>query len=861
MRRFDSYVSAAKADPRFYDTLARLETDDDLAARMAAGIGPDFSVTIKDIWAVAVAHSEQLPEMPDHGWKIHVSARADQAAAALDAVCALFQAKPFNFKCLRDMRFVRMSSARWWTPGQVGKVLAIYPRTAEECRDLLAELTPLLKDIRGPYVLTDRRHEGSQALFYRYGEFRALGRRSPDGDRIPIVKGPDGQTWRDERGPVYRRPPWVDELFPQDETEGKQQSHTLHGYRVIRPLHYSGTGGVYLAERVSDGVQVVLKEARAETGFSEAGTQAQDRLRREFDALTRLKGSGVAPEPIELFEEWEHLFLVEEFIDGLALISFIGANHPLTRNIDDPDTVERYRSVIAATVSGLRRAVEACHNVGLTYGDLSLTNIIVDPETHQVRLIDFESVRPVDVDQEGYPHTAGFAPAETAGIHDGRIIDGYGIDATELAMLMPRPTFRDLDAAALARSAHFLAAGLDYPVEDLLDRLELAADTALEDLPGPADLAAQAMRFATAVMTPERDDRLFPADPLVMATNPWSVGYGAAGVVRALHRITGEVPEPVRDWMRRSAPSLAKIPPGLYTGRAGVAWTLHDIGETEWSREILDTAVADAASWPDMPASILSGWAGIGTACLALGSVAGGERFLEHAERIGSDLATSGQDDGQGLHWPVAGQNFRSVGYDRGSAGIATFLLSLFCVTGDKRYLRIGRRALEYDLAQAIEHDEVMLSFPQRVGGGTSTPYWSRGAAGMGTALIRFCRVTGDPRLRAVLDQLMRSRVAGISVSPALFNGMAGMANVALDYAELLDAPEYRQNASRICGAIRSLASLQPEGVAFPGESLVRFSTDYATGSAGIALVLDRLERTSGDFNFTVDHLLDGHRA
>ncbi|MEY9927484.1 tRNA A-37 threonylcarbamoyl transferase component Bud32 [Catenulispora sp. GP43] len=859
MRRFDGYVSAAKADPRFYDVLARLATEDDLAARMAVGIGRNAEVHITDIWAVA--RSGRLPELPDHGWKIHVSARADQAPAALDAVCAHFRDKPFNFKCLRDLRFVRMSSARWWAPGQVGKVIAIYPRSAEECRELLAELAPSLKDIRGPYVLTDRRYEGSEALFYRYGEFRALGRRSPDGDRIPIVTGPHGQTWRDERAPVYRRPPWVDELLPEDEAEAEQQSHTLHGYRVIRLLHYSGTGGVYLAERVSDGRQVVLKEARAETGFSETGTTAQDRLRREFDALTRLKGSGVAPEPIELFEEWEHLFLAEEFIDGLALISFIGANHPLTRNIDDPGTVRRYRSVIASTVAGLRRAIEACHAVGLTYGDLSLTNIIVDPRTHDVRLIDFESVRPLAEDQEGYPHTAGFAPADTAGIRDGRIIDGYGIDAAELAMLMPRPTYRDLDAAALARSAQFLAERLGRPVGELLDRLGIATDTALDELPGPAELAARAMDFAAAVATPERDDRLFPADPAATATNPWSVAYGAAGVVRALHRITGEVPEPVRDWMRRSGPALAKVPPGLYTGRAGVAWTLHDIGETEWAREILDSALADAAGWPEMPADILSGWAGIGTACLALGSAPGGERFLEHAERIGRDLAASGQDDGQGLHWPVAGRTSRPVGYDRGSAGVATFLLSLSCLTGDKRHLRIGRRALDHDLAQAIEHDDVMVSFPQRVGGGTSTPYWSGGAAGMGTALVRFCRVTGDPRLRALLDRLMRSRVAGMSVSPALFNGMAGMANAALDYAELLDAPEYRQNATRICAAIRSLASLQPEGVAFPGESLVRFSTDYATGSAGIALVLDRLERTPGDFNFTVDHLLDGHHA
>jgi hypothetical protein len=56
--------------------------------------------------------------------------------------------------------------------------------------------------------------------------------------------------------------------------------------------------------------------------------------------------------------------------------------------------------------------------------------------------------------------------------------------------------------------------------------------------------------------------------------------------------------------------------------------------------------------------------------------------------------------------------------------------------------------------------------------------------------------------------------------------------------------------------AIAAMACDQPEGVAFPGEGLLRFSTDFATGGAGIALVLHRAATGGPDFNYTLDELL-----
>jgi uncharacterized protein YyaL (SSP411 family) len=259
-----------------------------------------------------------------------------------------------------------------------------------------------------------------------------------------------------------------------------------------------------------------------------------------------------------------------------------------------------------------------------------------------------------------------------------------------------------------------------------------------------------------------------------------------------------------------------------------------------------------------LPADIMAGTAGIGLACLALWSRTGDPNFLEHAARIGDTLAAEAKDSGFGLYWAPPQGGHQPVGYGHGSAGIATFLLYLHRATGKQSYLRLSRRALLHDVAQGVDEDNGVLAFPARVGSDVYYPYWEKGSAGVGTALVRYCSATGDEQLRRTLDRLVAHNIGGISISPALFLGMCGPANLAMDYADLFDAPEYRLRAERIAYATAALACVQPEGIAFPGESLLRYSTDLATGAAGAALTLHRVYTGGPDFNYTLDELLPG---
>jgi hypothetical protein len=90
---------------------------------------------------------------------------------------------------------------------------------------------------------------------------------------------------------------------------------------------------------------------------------------------------------------------------------------------------------------------------------------------------------------------------------------------------------------------------------------------------------------------------------------------------------------------------------------------------------------------------------------------------------------------------------------------------------------------------------------------------------------------------------------------------MAGLVNLALDCHTLFGERRYLDLAARMSAGITAMACPEPEGIAFPGNGLMRYSTDFASGSAGIALVLDRLNRAGPDFNYTLDGLLGDRHA
>jgi tRNA A-37 threonylcarbamoyl transferase component Bud32 len=107
------------------------------------------------------------------------------------------------------------------------------------------------------------------------------------------------------------------------------------------------------------------------------------------------------PRVIDLFQEWEHTFLVEERVSGGSLNDYwAGEEVILAPSIRHQDRIERFLPRFKHVAEELIRMVEDVHAHGVLLGDLSAGNVLVEPETLNMWFIDFESAVRVGDDVE-----------------------------------------------------------------------------------------------------------------------------------------------------------------------------------------------------------------------------------------------------------------------------------------------------------------------------------------------------------------------------------------------------------------------------------------------------------------------------
>ncbi|MEU5125126.1 lanthionine synthetase LanC family protein [Streptomyces mobaraensis] len=358
-----------------------------------------------------------------------------------------------------------------------------------------------------------------------------------------------------------------------------------------------------------------------------------------------------------------------------------------------------------------------------------------------------------------------------------------------------------------------------------------------------------ALRYLERTATPERDDRLFPADPAVFETNPLSVAYGAAGVLHTLHHAGGAdaVPARLTAWMADRSITDDAYPPGLYLGQAGIAWVLRELGRPEAAAELLRRAGRHPLL--DASADVLHGLAGYGTACLRFWRDGYGDDFLDAAVRAGERLAETRLHGPRGPYWPDAEGNV-PLGYASGGSGIALFLLCLSQAAHDERAFALGRSALGHDLAYAVRHGTEFEGFPAMVPLETEADasivarcYWDFGSAGVLTTLVRYLAVRPDDELERWLAPLVENVHHKYAVLPQFFHGLSGMGNALLDVWRFTGEPRYREAAWKVAEGVLLFRVDSAEGTGFPGEQALRESADFATGTAGVVAFLDRLIR------------------
>ena len=873
-------------DREFYEPLERHRARTSDFVELARRVLPaDWRIEPRAIWCHCTPPGASLPAQ---GWKIHLSATYADAAAVLTTAARVLAAARVPFKCSVDKAILLLQNGKRWSRGGAGKFMTAYPRDETQCGELLERLHQATVGYHGPYILSDRRYRDSQVVYYRYGGFQSIRTPTVRGESRLMISAADGTAVPDQREAYFHLPPGIADPFagPGDDEEPGELKDGR--YRIESVIIFSNTGGVYTGRDTTTGDKVLIKEARPFTGGSPSGTDAVSLLKKEHRLLTALEDARVAPRPIDFFRDWEHYFLVEEYLEGTLLrgenarISLALRTRPTAAHA--VEYVERYCRLYArvAEVFGL------LHARGIVFGDVSHYNVMVLDGGEEVRLIDFEAAREEGVDLPTLLHTPGFAPEQMLRDGGARAEDDcFGLGGLMLAGLMPINNLRAQDPGAHHRFLDSFERDLTVPgavtrcVRELMDAdrarrprpAEVAARlravepaTAGEPRPGDheagaedlATLPGRLLEYAASVATFDRADRLFPADPTVFDTNPLGVAYGACGVAYALHEVTGSVDPRVREWILRHEISAAALPPGLYVGMAGIAWTLLELGMRDRAEEVARESHTHPLLW-DSP-DLYYGAAGWGMAQLRFFMETGDERYLGAAKEAGCLLLRTAREDEGRLAWASGGAEH--CGLAHGAAGVSLFLLYLHLATGDERWLDAGRKGLAYVLARSVPTVDGGLSWRAQEGQPTYTPYWRWGSAGIGMVLLRYQQALGEPCYQETLDGLFLDVDRKYSVFPGRLQGLAGMADFLLDLEQRCPArrEQARAAARRVVSGMLLFQVQREAGPVYPGESLARLSCDFGTGSAGVALVLDRLVRGTRT-PFMLDPLLDAPAA
>jgi lantibiotic modifying enzyme len=338
-----------------------------------------------------------------------------------------------------------------------------------------------------------------------------------------------------------------------------------------------------------------------------------------------------------------------------------------------------------------------------------------------------------------------------------------------------------------------------------------------------------------------RSDRLWPAEMEVFATNPMSVAYGACGPALFLHQdaVPSELPYEAVNWLLEQPLSVDRYPPGLYVGLAGIAWTLQVLGQPERAEEAMAIAYRSPLLY-EQP-NMLLGAAGWGLASLRLFRETGSESYLRWAERAGDYLLEKAVRTGDTCHWKPEEDEPVPYGFGYGASGVALFLAELHLATGDGGVREAAVRALDFELAHRVESD---LGWVWRrfEGDDLDRPYWIQGSAGVGSVVIRLHHHLGIARYLPIAERIARDLFIKFTVNPGLFQGLAGIAEFMLDMHRFTGDDAYLDRAFDMAETILWFKLERAGGVAWPGRWLDRITLDYASGAAGIALFLARLD-------------------
>ncbi|MCI2263220.1 class III lanthionine synthetase LanKC [Xanthomonas indica] len=831
-------------------------------------------------WTQAVA-----PVSPHltQGWKIHISCTLKEARVVLERVTRVCTNDGTEFKFASDEFIHRKLLSKSAARQSGGKFMTIYPAGIEKFESLIELLYQELRDIQGPYILSDRQYKDSGAVFYRYGGFRAFTVRDLRGREKSMILDGGFRLVEDLRTPHFRVPEFaVDARWGQSEPPADDAgADELFGekYAIESVLKFSNAGGVYAARRVTDDLPVVIKEARPHVDAEVNGLDPLSRLKKEQRILHVLEGSGIAPRPLGWFVEWEHTFLVQERVAGKTLREYcLDATKSLYPGSSQAE-VRTWLEQSAAIGADLIEKVRLLHANGIVFGDISTNNIMIDPESMQLRFIDFEGALQVGVDENINIYTPGFCAPDRRGRDVAQMSDDcYALGCVLLALLAPSSVSLDIIEEYPERILAELMVDVGLPREfnaciksllrdsdpdlqqcrRLLELIDLdrvtafSAESADMRRPDVAQVVVKAMDYMRSVMRVDHPWRPFPLGP--QSADLIAIDHGVAGVALVWQQVDKSVPADLKGWMARSGGKGNHLP-GLLNGLCGLAWVQSAIGLISESERTLTRAAEHQLLHESM--SLGYGYAGYGMACLKVWLASNDARHLDAAVKVGKALRATGVAQDTGIAWSLDANGYTGLGLHSGGSGIALFLLYLGVATGEDVYIELAMQGLDHDISHGRTVNGA-VGFPSDTVQENRIlyPYLGAGTAGVASVAVRMYAITRSEKYKVFVDQVKASVSQKYTVSGDLFLGLSGIGHYLLDAAQFLEDDSYRALAWRVACGLDLFRIDKESGVCFPGGNSPKISCSLAGGGAGIISYLDRLAGDKRNEVIMLDELL-----
>ncbi|MBV9452749.1 MAG: class IV lanthionine synthetase LanL [Rubrobacter sp.] len=842
-------------------------------------------------------------ELPEQGWKLHVSADLSSAEAVLRCALPVLLSEDASFKVVSSLPQLAMLNEGMGGPSQIGKFITVYPKNDAQAVRLAVALDEITRGLRGPAIPSDRPLAPRSLVHYRYGGFGTKLIQAPSGEIQPAITAPNGELVPDRRSMSYHAPDWAVDPFviAGVVAEPAETPSKVIGRRYLRvdTLYWSPKGAVYHALDLEVLRHCVLKRRCRGAGAAGDGRDARDYLRNEAEVLGRLAPDPRFPEAFELIEREDgDLLLAMEEVKGETLGEHVANLAQQGRHVSGEGVV--------AWGQELAAMLRTIHDEGFVYRDLKMENVVITPDGC-LRLLDFELACELGAENplSGVGTRGYFSPQRAAGEPPAVTDDVYSLGAllyatiTSAAVplaphprallkrpiellnpaagpalievisrcLEPDPAARFPSMSALGAALANVGAGAS--VRPAMFGGERAVEPEAQARGRYRELAKRLgdTLCKEACRTPDGRGLMWRSKSLGPGGMPLrDLCIGGAGAVLALAELVGELDDPEHRsalaegtrWLK-GAPRLEGQPlPGLYVGEAGVGAALLRAGQILSDGELIDVA-AERGRWisslPYASPDMFNGTAGCLRFHLLLWDEAGDPEHLSHAIAAGEFLLERTEDAGDGgLRWmtpPDIGgpSSLAYLGYAHGAAGIADALLDLFEATADERFLSAARGAGQWlaRLAIPVLDDDSGLDWPHVEGRPPAGAAWCHGATGIGRFFLHAAEFDVLPEAAEIAARAARTVARGARTQgPTQCHGLAGNTEFLLDMAQATGDRAYLAEAWTLARLMEAFSTEKEGALVWPSDPPDVFSPDYMTGFAGVAMCLLRLSDPGG---------------